>query len=64
MEEDKFEKLMAELQATRREMDVKLTSSIAEVKREMSSAQERTAKDIQRKLNRPSYRFRSKGMEM
>ena len=46
MEEDKFEKLMAELQATRREMDVKLTSSIAEVKREVSSAQERTAKDL------------------
>ena len=59
----KFEKLMAELLTTRREMDAKLTSSIAEVKREVSSAQERTAKDLQRKLNRP-YRFRSKGIEM
>ena len=64
MEEDKFEKLMAELQTTRREMDVKLTSSIAEVKREVSSVQERTAKDLQRKLNRPSYRFRGKSKEM
>ena len=64
MEDDKFEKLMEELRATRRDMDQKLKDSIADVECEVSTAQERTTKEIQRKLNKPSYRFRHKGMEM
>ena len=45
-------------------MDQKLKDSIADGKCEMSTAQERTTKKIQRKLNKPSYRFRHKRMEM
>ena len=64
MKDDKFEKLMEELCATRHDMDQKLKDSIADVKHEVSTAQERTTKEIQRKLNKPSYQFRYKGMEM
>ena len=63
MENEMFDKLMAELQQTRREMDEKITSSMAEVKREVSYAQERTAKDFSQKLNRTTYQFRKKGNE-
>ena len=64
MKDDKFEKLMEELRATWRDMDQKLKDSIADVEREVSTAQKWTTKKIQRKLNKPSYRFRHKGMEM
>ncbi|XP_065904717.1 integrase/recombinase xerD homolog isoform X3 [Dysidea avara] len=63
MENEMFDKLMAELQQTCREMDEKITSSMAEVKREVSYAQERTAKDFSQKLNRTTYQFRKKGNE-
>jgi len=58
---------MEELRATWRDMDQKLKDSIADLKREVSTVQERTTKEIQpvqHKLNKPSYRFRYKGMEM
>ena len=58
-----FNKLMAELQQTRREMDEKITSSMAEVKREVSYAQERMAKDFSQKLNRTTYQFHKKRNE-
>ena len=63
MENEMFDKLMAELQQTHREMDEKITSSMAEVKSEVSYAQERTAKDFSKKLNRTTYQFRKKGNE-
>ena len=60
MEDEKFELLMGEIRKTSQKVDV----SIAEVKREVATAQERTAKDLSRKLNRSSYQFRKKGHEM
>ena len=48
-------------------MDAKLTSAIAEVKREVTSAQlaqERTAHKLSRKISGPAYQFRKKGNEM
>jgi len=56
MEDEKFELLMSEIRKT--------NASIAEVKREVATAQERAARDLSRKLNRPSYQFRKKGHEM
>jgi len=47
MEDNKFEKLMEELHATWHNMDQKLKDSIADVKREVSTMQERTTKEIQ-----------------
>jgi len=64
MEDDKFEKLMEEAHASRHDMDQKLKDSIVDVKFEISTAQEQTTKEIQRKLNKPSYQFRHKGMKM
>jgi len=64
MEDNKFEKLMEELCATWRDMDQKLKDSIVDVKCKVSTMQERTTKEIQHKLNKPSYQFRHKGMEM
>ena len=60
MEDEKFELLMCELRQTREKFD----KSIAEVKKEVATAQEQTAKDLSHKLNRTSYQFRKKGHEM
>ena len=45
-------------------MEEKLATSIAEVKQEVSSAQERTAQDCSHKLTKLTYQFRKKGNEM
>jgi len=60
MEDEKFELLMSELRQTREKFDKSLT----EVKREVATTQERTAKDLCHKLNRTSYQSRKKGHEM
>ena len=51
---------MCELHQTREKFD----KSITEVKKEVATAQEQTAKDLSHKLNRTSYQFRKKGHEM
>jgi len=60
MEDEKFELLMSEL----RQMHEKFNKSLTEVKQEVATAQERTAKDLSHKLNRTSYQFWKKGHEM
>jgi len=60
MEDEKFELLMSELCQTREKFD----KSIAEVKKEVATAQERTAKDLSHKLSRTLYQFWKKGHEM
>ena len=54
---------MTELCKTRQDME-KLAASIAEVKQEVISAQERTAQDFSHKLTKSTYQFRKKGNEM
>ena len=46
MEDNKFEKPMEELSATRYDMDQKFKNSIADVKHEISTAQEQTTKEL------------------
>ena len=67
MVEEKIDLLMQKLSQNQQEMDAKLTSAIAEVKREVTSAQlaqERTAQELSRKISGPAYQFRKKGNEM
>jgi len=52
---------------SQQDMDVKLTSAIAEVKQEVASAQrvqEKTAQELTLKIAGLSYQFRKKGNEM
>ena len=62
--EQKLEELLTELRKTRQEMEEKLSASIAEVKQEVTSAQERTAQDLSHKLNKSTYQLRKKGNEV
>lgn len=58
MEDDKFDKLISELE--------KCDESIAEIKCKVATAQDRTAKDLTQKLrlNRLAYQFSKKSHEM
>jgi len=62
MEEDKFNKLMAEIQKSRSDVEEKLAAAVAEMKRKVSTAQERTSQDLTRRMASSSYQFK-KGHE-
>ena len=63
MEDDKFDKLMAEIQKSRSDVEEKLAATVAEMKREVSTAQERTSQDLTRRMASSSYQFKKKGHE-
>ena len=66
MEEDKFDKLLKELSELRkshRESEDKLTTSLKEFRKEVSSVQEKTAKDLAQKISKSNYTFQKKGHE-
>jgi len=63
MEEDKFDKLMAEMQKSRSDMEEKLAATVAEMKCEVSTAQERTSQDLTRRMASSSYQFKKNGYE-
>ena len=68
--EGKLNTLLAELcqsqdevRQLRREVEEKLDASIAEVKREVNEAQEKTSEDAARKIGNTSYQLKKKGHE-
>jgi len=70
MEDDKFEKLMSEIQKSQRVVEDKLaasqdklTTSLAEFKQEVNSMQEKTTKELAQKISKSSYTFQKKGHE-
>jgi len=62
MEEDKFDKLMAEIQKFRSDVEEKLAATVAKMKRQVSTAQEGTSQDLTQKMASSSYQFK-KGHE-
>ena len=66
MDDDKFEKLMnemREIQKAQRQTDDKLSSSLQELRKEVNTAQEKTAKDLSQKITKSGYTFQKKGHE-
>ena len=54
---------MQEVRQSRREVDEKLESTLAEVKCEVNAAQEKMSQDVARKIGNISYQFHKKGHE-
>ena len=63
MEEDKFEKLITEIRQSRSDVEQKLASTVADLKREVTSAQERTSNDFSKKMASLTYQFKKKSHE-
>ena len=61
--EEKVDLLMQEIRQSRREVEQNFAASIAEVKREVNAAQERTSQEVARKIGNTSYQFRKKRHE-
>ena len=59
----KFDELMREIRQSRREVDEKLSTSIAKLKSEVNSAQQKTLQDLAKKIENSSYQFKRKGNE-
>ena len=66
--EGKLDTLLAELHQSQdkvcqllQEVEEKLDVFIAEVKREVNAAQEKTSEDVARKIGNTSYQFKKKG---
>ena len=64
MEESQFLTLMEEIKKSQREVEGKLTSSIAELKQEVNSVQEKTLRELAQKITRSNYQFKRKGNEI
>ena len=64
MEESQFLTLMEEIKKSQREVEGKLTSSIAELKQEVNSVQEKTLRELVQKITRSNYQFKRKGNEI
>ena len=65
MDDDKFEKLMnemREIQKAQQQADDKLSSSVKELRKEVNTAQEKTAKDLSQKITKSGYTFQRKAM--
>jgi len=58
MEQDKFDKLMAEIQKSRSDMEEKLAATVAEMKHKVSTAQEKMSQDLTRRMASSSYQFK------
>ena len=70
MEDDKFEKLMSEIQKSQRVVEDKLATSqdkfatsLAEFRKEVNSIQERTTNELSQKISKSNYTFQKKGHE-
>ena len=63
MEQDKFDKLMVETQNSRSDVEEKLAATVAEMKCEVSTAQEKTSQGLTRRMASSSYQFKKKGHE-
>ena len=61
--DEKFDELMREIRQSRREVEEKLSTSIAELKSEVNSAQQKTSQDLAKKIGNSSYQFKWKGNE-
>ena len=63
MEQENFNKLMAEIQKSRSDVEDKLAPTVSELKREVSTAQEKTLMDLMRRKASSSYQSKKKGHE-
>ena len=63
MEEDKFEKLMAEIRQSKSDVEQQLASTVADLKREVASAQEKTSSNITKRMASSTYQFKKKSHE-
>ena len=63
MDESQFQTLMEEIKKSQREVEGKLTSSIAELKQEVHSVQ-KTSRKLAQKITRSNYQFKCKGNEI
>ena len=61
MEQDKFDKLMAEIQKSRSDVEEKLAATVAEMKCKISTTQEKTSQGLTRRIASLSYQFKNKG---
>ena len=60
MEQENFEKLMAEIQKSKTDVEKHLAATVADLKREVSTAQEKTSLDISWRIACSSYQFKKK----
>ena len=58
MEQENFEKLMAEIQKSKTDVEKHLAATVADLKREVSTVQEKTSLDISRRIACFSYQFK------
>ena len=64
MDSAEFRALMDEIKKSRTEVEERLTSSIADLKREVNSVQERTSQELALKINKSGYQFKKKSNEI
>ena len=64
MDESQFQMLMEEIKKSQREVEGKLTSSIAELKQEVHSVQKKTSHKLAQKITRSNHQFKRKGNEI
>jgi len=63
MEQDNFDKLMAKICQSRSDVEKQLATTIADLKQEVTAAQEKTSNDISRKMACFRYQFKKKSHE-
>jgi len=63
VEQENFNKLMAEICQSRDDVESKLTSTVADLKCEVTTAQEKTLLDFAQKMDGLSLQFRKKNHE-
>jgi len=63
VEQENFDKLMAEIRQSRNDVESKLASTVADLKREVTTAQEKTSLDFAQKMASSSQQFRKKSHE-
>ena len=64
MDSAEFRALMDKIKKSRTEVEERLTSSIADLKREVNSVQERTSQELALKINKSGYQFKKKSNEI
>ena len=64
MDSAEFRALMDKIKKSRAEVEERLTSSIADLKREVNSVQETTSQELALKINKSSYQFKKKSNEI
>ena len=64
MDSAEFCALMDEIKKSRTEVEERLISSIADLKMEVNSVQERTSQELALKINKSSYQFKKKSNEI